>query len=299
MGRERGHGAASGRASGGTLIAVLAVMLVLVLAAGLSAGAARMLVNSAPPPAAALSLPRLADAGEPAAGDPGGHAVARTAEAGLLCMRVQFAQTAHCAIAGPEVALETADTARPMPSGASAAAPQRQLRLPPPGGAVRYGAPAEGSVTWLGEATVLIRSHGLTVLTDPSFLRRGEPAHIVPGLPNPRRADPALDIDELPPIDLVVLSRLREDHFDRLSRQRLPREVPIVAPLAARAELVAMGFASVHALPAWGSLRIDRGDTRLQLTATPTRSGPPGLASLLPASMGTLMEFGTADAPHA
>ncbi|MCX7230371.1 MAG: MBL fold metallo-hydrolase [Burkholderiales bacterium] len=304
MARVRGRGTPSvrspGRASGGALIAVLALLLMLGLAAGLSAGAARMLANSAPPPASALSLPPLADAHEPAAEDAADHAVARAAEAGLLGMRVQFAQPRQDADAGPGASLEAADARIAAESrGAADAMPRRQLRLPPAGRAIRYGPPAEGSVTWLGEATVLIRSHGLTVLTDPTFLRRGEPAHIVPGLPTPRRVDPALDIDELPPIDLVIVSRLREDHFDRLARRLLPRDVPIVAPLEARTELVAMGFASVHALPAWGSLRIDRGDTRVQLTATPTRSGPPGLASLLPASMGTLMAFGTADEPPA
>ena len=188
------------------------------------------------------------------------------------------------------------DAAR-FPSEAPGA--PRLLHLPSrewPGG---HGAPAEGSVTWIGEATVLIRSHGMTVLTDPTFLRRGEPARIVPGLPHRRRSDPAIDIDELPPIDLVVLSRLREDHFDRLARRRLPRDVPIVAPPAARAELVAMGFTSVNALPAWGGLRVARGDAWLELTATPTRLGPPGIAALLPASMGTLLAFGGADRPAA
>jgi L-ascorbate metabolism protein UlaG (beta-lactamase superfamily) len=181
-------------------------------------------------------------------------------------------------------------------AGEAPGAPRR-LSLPSrerPGG---NGPPAEGSVTWIGEATVLIRSHGMTVLTDPTFLRRGEPARIVPGMPHLRRSDPAIDIEDLPPIDLIVLSRLREDHFDRLARRRLPRDVPIVVPAAARAELVAMGFASVHALQDWGGLRFDRGDAWLQLTATPTRTGPPGIAALLPVSMGTLLEFGGGEVP--
>jgi L-ascorbate metabolism protein UlaG (beta-lactamase superfamily) len=167
----------------------------------------------------------------------------------------------------------------------------RRIELPAP---IRtmMAVPAEGSVTLVGEATVLIRSHGLTVLTDPNFLRRGERARLAFGLGTPRRADPAIDLDELPPIDVVVLSRLREDHFDRIARRRLPRDVPIVAPAAVRGELVAMGFSSVHALPAWGALRVARGDTWVQLTATPTRPGPPLLGALLPPSSGTLMEFG-------
>ncbi len=173
--------------------------------------------------------------------------------------------------------------------------PQRRLTLPPAGrGAMRLP-PAEGSVTLVGESTVLIRSHGFTVLTDPGFLRRGERARLGWGLSVARRADPAIDLDELPPIDVVVVSRLRDDRFDRIARRRLPRDVPVVAPASARTELVAMGFESVHALPPWGSLRITRGDETLTLTATPTRRAPSPLSALVPSSMGTLMAFGRDD----
>jgi len=180
------------------------------------------------------------------------------------------------------------DAGKPAPSEPP---PQRRLTLPPPERLMRLP-PAEGSVTLVGESTVLIRSHGLTVLTDPGFLRRGERARLGWGLSAVRRADPAIDLDELPPIDVVVISRLREDRFDRVARRRLPRDVPIVAPAEARAELVSMGFSTVHALPAWGSLRVTRGEARLVLTATPTRPGRPLLSMLVPASMGTLLEFG-------
>jgi len=296
--RRAGRRSRPERHGGGASIAILTVLLMLALAAGVSPYASRMLAQAPTSPSGLVPAPhRQATADAP--DDTWDPAVTRAAEAGLHGMRVQFAQTLQAGHAGAEAALEAR-----RPAGANRGAPEapptrRQLRLPIHDRFVGAGVPTEGSVTWIGEATVLIRSHGMTVLTDPNFLRRGEPAHILPGLPDLRRADPALDFDELPPIDLVVLSRLREDHFDRLARRLLPRDVPIVAPAAARAELVSMGFAAVHALPEWGELRIDRGDAWLQLTATPTRTGPRGIAAMLPASMGTLMAFGRADAPAA
>lgn len=43
-----------------------------------------------------------------------------------------------------------------------------------------------------------------------------------------RLTGPALEIDQLPPLDLVVLSDYHGDHFDRIAEQRLDRTVPIV-----------------------------------------------------------------------
>jgi hypothetical protein len=127
------------------------------------------------------------------------------------------------------------------------------------------------SIMSLGHSTLPIRAAGFTVLTDPGFLRRGEPARLGLGQVTTRRADPAIDLDALPPIDLIVLSRLREDHIDRIARRRLPRDVPIVAPPEARASRVALGFSSVPALPAWGMLSVGRADGWLRITATPAR----------------------------
>ncbi|MFZ4758704.1 MAG: MBL fold metallo-hydrolase, partial [Burkholderiaceae bacterium] len=210
-------------------------------------------------------------------------AVARAAEAALLQQRQPVV---------PALQVASGDDRPP-----TASAPTRRVLTLPTAHAARHTLPLEGSVTVIGEATLLIRSHGLTVLTDPNFLQRGEHARLAPALWAARRADPAIDLDALPPIDLVIVSRLREDHFDRLARRRLPRELPVIAPAEARSRLFAMGFSSVHALPPWGSLRIERGDTWLQLTATPTRTAPALLARLVPASMGTLLEFGRDDLP--
>ena len=89
--------------------------------------------------------------------------------------------------------------------------------------------------TFIGTATALLRVGGFTLLTDPNFLHRGQRAYLGYGLWSKRRSEPALAVDELPPLDAVVLSHLHGDHFDRVARRGLDRSVPILStPQAAR-----------------------------------------------------------------
>jgi L-ascorbate metabolism protein UlaG (beta-lactamase superfamily) len=67
-----------------------------------------------------------------------------------------------------------------------------------------------------------------TVLTDPNFLHRGQRAHLGHGPWSKRRTEPALQPDQLPPLDAVFLSHLHGDHFDRIARRRLDPAVPLV-----------------------------------------------------------------------
>src|SRR3954463_14411454 len=93
---------------------------------------------------------------------------------------------------------------------------------------VDQGTLADGSVFFVGTATVLIRFGGYTILTDPNFLHQGDHVHLGYGLVSKRLTEPALDIHQLPPLDLVVLSHYHGDHFDRVAEERLDRSVPIV-----------------------------------------------------------------------
>ena len=72
-----------------------------------------------------------------------------------------------------------------------------------------------GSITFVGAATVIIRYAGLTVLTDPNFLHSGDHVHLGYGLTSKRLTNPSIELKNLPPIDLIVLSHMHEDHFDR------------------------------------------------------------------------------------
>lgn len=161
----------------------------------------------------------------------------------------------------------------------------------PPGGA--EGVDDAGTVLFIGTATVLVRYAGLTILTDPNFLHRGDRVHLGYGLHATRRTEPALSLDELPDVDVVLLSHMHEDHFDRVVSERLDRRLPIVTTGHAAAILRKRGFGAVHALSTWGALQVDRGSTRLTITSTPAQHGPAYVHRLLPPTMGSILDFET------
>lgn len=150
-----------------------------------------------------------------------------------------------------------------------------------------------GSIFFIGTATVLIRYAGFTILTDPSFLHRGARIHLGYGLHATRRTDPAIEIDDLPPLDLVLVSHMHEDHFDRVAAERLDRTAPVVTTHHAAAVLVRKGFQVVRAIRTWESTEIEKGSVRLRVTAMPARHGPPVIHLALPPVVGSLLEFET------
>lgn len=120
-------------------------------------------------------------------------------------------------------------------------------------------------VTWLGHSTVLLEMDGFTVLTDPVFGERASPVKFA----GPKRFHPMpASLDELPPVDVVILSH---DHYDHLCRETMialaAKDMPIVTSLGVGARLEAMGVAPerIHELD-WNEYVDIRG---LRLTATP------------------------------
>jgi L-ascorbate metabolism protein UlaG (beta-lactamase superfamily) len=148
-----------------------------------------------------------------------------------------------------------------------------------------------GSIQFIGTATVLIRYQGLTILTDPNFLHRGERAHLGYGLSTRRLTEPAIEFEALPPVDLVLLSHMHEDHFDLLVQRKLRRDVPIVTTREASERLGQLGFTQRYPLSRWDSLTVRKGEATLRITALPARHGPRGGALLLPPVMGSMLDF--------
>lgn len=152
--------------------------------------------------------------------------------------------------------------------------------------------PAEAdSLTFVGNATVLIRCKGLTILTDPTFVHRHERVPLGYGLSTTRLTDPALEIADLPPLDLVLLSHFHGDHFDQVARRELDPSLPVVTTPQSADQLHDIGFHHTQALETWEDLEVRKGATTLRITACPGRHGP-GVADLvLPDVMGSILEF--------
>lgn len=151
------------------------------------------------------------------------------------------------------------------------------------------------SLLFVGNATMLLRLGGVTLLTDPNFLHKGQYAYLGHGLLTRRRTEPALRIADLPPLDAIVLSHLHGDHWDRVARRELPKDIPVMTtPKAARA-LARQGFVAAEGLPTWSRSTITRGGDAVTVTALPGRHGNGLARHLLPPVMGSLLDVRGAD----
>ncbi|KAJ4380042.1 hypothetical protein N0V86_004349 [Didymella sp. IMI 355093] len=148
------------------------------------------------------------------------------------------------------------------------------------------------SLFFVGTATTILEWEGLRILTDPNFLHAGDHVHLGPGVSGTRRTNPAIDIEELPHIDMILLSHYHEDHFDRLVEDKLGAD----------------SFTNVHALDFWDSLIVDvkpqsvpvtSSTASLKLTGMPGKHVPPGplnvaneLLGAVPPTNGWMIELG-------
>lgn len=89
-------------------------------------------------------------------------------------------------------------------------------------------APDQLTVTLVNHSTVLLSVGGFNVLTDPIWSQRASPFSFM----GPKRVrNPGLALDELPPIDVILLSHDHYDHLDLPSLKQLQRHGRNGAPL--------------------------------------------------------------------
>jgi L-ascorbate metabolism protein UlaG (beta-lactamase superfamily) len=147
---------------------------------------------------------------------------------------------------------------------------------------------------FVGNATMVIRYGGFTLLTDPNFLRRGQRAYLGYGLSSRRVRDPAISVGELPELDGVVLSHLHGDHWDRVAHRHLDRDLLIVTTTHASRRLIRHGFGHAHGLRQWQQHELTKQGRSVRITAMPGRHAFGLAGRLLPPVMGAMVEFGTA-----
>ena len=151
------------------------------------------------------------------------------------------------------------------------------------------------TITFVGNATTLISGGDVTLLTDPNFLHAGQHAYLGYGLLSKRLHPPALDVDELPPLDAVVLSHMHGDHWDRVAQRGLDHTLPIVTTPHAAKRLRSRGFGQATGLRSWQSHVVRKGGTTVTVHSLPGRHAPNPANHLLPPVMGSMLEFGGPD----
>jgi len=124
------------------------------------------------------------------------------------------------------------------------------------------------SVTWIGHATVLLRLAGKNILIDPIFSERASPVPFA----GPRRVAPLpIDVQDLPRIDVVLITHNHYDHLDEPSVRRLaamPQGTPrFLVPLGLRKWFADIGIDRVEEFDWWQSTR----DGDMTLTLVPAQ----------------------------
>jgi L-ascorbate metabolism protein UlaG (beta-lactamase superfamily) len=108
------------------------------------------------------------------------------------------------------------------------------------------------AATWIGQSTFLLRTSGLTILTDPIFSDRASPFSWL----GPTRAiPPAIALVDLPRVDLVLLSHDHYDHCDLPTLRSLARRdnPVVVTPLGFERLLKGAGVGNIVELDWWQS----------------------------------------------
>jgi len=132
-------------------------------------------------------------------------------------------------------------------------------------------------ITWLGHSSLLLEIDGHLILIDPVWSERASPFNST----GPKRFfDVPVKLEELPPLDAVVISH---DHYDHLDRETVvalaERGVRFIMPLGVGAHLEHWGVSPKHIveLDWWEEVSVGA----LKLVATPARhfSGRSGFGS--------------------
>ncbi|NWA01681.1 MBL fold metallo-hydrolase [Pseudomonas gingeri] len=123
------------------------------------------------------------------------------------------------------------------------------------------------SVFRLGHSTLLLKLHGKFWLTDPVFVERASPVQWA----GPKRFhQPPISLEELPPIEAVILSHNHYDHLDYKTVLQLAEKTEhFLAPLGVGDQLVKWGIPAgkVQQLDWWEETTVDG----IRFAATPSQ----------------------------
>ena len=123
--------------------------------------------------------------------------------------------------------------------------------------------------TWFGHSSVIVRIESKNILIDPVFSDRASMFSFM----GPKRYNYAnyMSVDQLPQIDLILISHDHYDHLDYETMKKLVDVAPkVYTPLGVGAHLEEWGFESdqIIELDWWDSVNVSQD---LQLILTPSR----------------------------
>ncbi|MBY0414591.1 MAG: MBL fold metallo-hydrolase [Bdellovibrionales bacterium] len=123
------------------------------------------------------------------------------------------------------------------------------------------------TITFVNHATFLIQVDGINILTDPVWGKRVSPISFA----GPKRVhDPGIDFDNLPRIDVVVISHNHYDHMDAETIKRLEDKYSpqFIVPLANAEKMKSFGAKRITELDWWDSFSPN---SDFKITLTPAK----------------------------
>jgi|LULL01.1.fsa_nt_gb L-ascorbate metabolism protein UlaG (beta-lactamase superfamily) len=126
--------------------------------------------------------------------------------------------------------------------------------------------PNQIHITFVNHSTFLIQFEGINILTDPIWSERVSPVSWL----GPKRVHrPGIRFEDLPPIDLVLISHNHYDHFDSETLKKLAdqHDPAFLCPLGDGPRLKALGAKNIFELDWWENLAFNA----LEVYFTPTQ----------------------------
>ena len=98
-------------------------------------------------------------------------------------------------------------------------------------------------VAWIGHATFLIKLGNTTIITDPLFSKNAGPLIFGPK----RYVDPAINLKEIPEVNLFLLTHNHYDHLDYRTIKKFPyKKAKVLTPLKLGKYFTRNGFSDVQ-----------------------------------------------------
>lgn len=111
------------------------------------------------------------------------------------------------------------------------------------------------TITWIGQSTALLKVDGKVILTDPFFAKRSGPGIFGPV----RTVPPGITAQNLPIVNIIVISHNHYDHLDADFIESLPnkKDIEVVVPLGIGKFFKDKGYVKIHELDWHQTIAID------------------------------------------
>ena len=125
----------------------------------------------------------------------------------------------------------------------------------------------EPKIIWIGHASFLVQINGFNILTDPIFGN----VKFGPLTLSKRHVLPGIKLEDLPPIDIIVISHNHSDHTDTTALMAIAQKYnPVVyVPIGDKMLVQSMGFSRVIENTWWQRQSLTKNDRTVTITCLP------------------------------